>query len=66
MWATPNLDAQTPCGSCHPNLKCHKRGSERAGLDAWFESLSQGPFPALTFGLLSRIGFVCRGAHFVS
>lgn len=58
MWVTPNLDTQTPRGSCHPNFKCHKWGSERAGLDLWFESLSQGHFPDLTFGLLSKIGFV--------
>lgn len=59
MWETPNLDAQTLWGSCLPTFKCHKQGSERAGLGTWFESLSQGHFPDLAFGLLSRIGFVC-------
>lgn len=55
MWAIANLDVQTPWGSCHPNFKCHKWGSERAGQDPWFESLSQGHFPDLAFGLLSKL-----------
>lgn len=32
MWVAPNLDAQTPRGSCHPNVKCHNCGPRRAGL----------------------------------
>ena len=58
LCVTPKLKAQTPWGSCHPNFKCHRWGSRRAGLETWFESLSQGLFPDLAFGLLSRIGFV--------
>lgn len=59
MWATPNLDAESPWGSCRPNFKCHEQGSKRAGLGTWFELLSQGHFPDLTYELPSRIVFVC-------
>lgn len=50
--------SQTPWGSSHPNFKCRKWGSNRAGPEMWFEWLSQEHFSDLTFGLLSRLGFV--------